>query len=84
MTRKQPKKYKPPVKKEKHPYPSRFGSHTSMIVEEKGAWVICEDEDGLYPTLRRFIDNGLADPHRFSTSVGYRKQAIKALEDQAK
>ena len=84
MTRKQPKKYKPPVKKEKHPYPSRFGSHTSMIVEEKGEWVICEDEDGLYPTLRRFIDNGLADPHRFSTSVGYRKQAIKALEDQAK
>jgi len=46
----------------------------------KGEWVICEDEDGLYPTLRRFIDTGLADPHRFSTTVSYRKQALKALK----
>tara|TARA_R100001143_G_C3319193_1_gene113899 strand:- start:231 stop:482 length:252 start_codon:yes stop_codon:yes gene_type:complete len=80
MARKNAKKHSAPKEKEKYPYPSRFGSHTSMIVEVKGEWVICEDEDGLYPTLRRFIDTGLADPHRFSTTVGYRKQALKALK----
>ena len=80
MARKNAKKRNTPKKEEKHPYPSHFGSHSSMVVEDKGEWVICEDEDGLYPTLKQFLDTGLADPHRYSTSVAHRKKALKALK----
>ena len=64
------KKRKAATKSFEHPYPSRYGSHGSMISE----WVrpldsdrvICEDEKGLYVTDRNRLDTGVADPHRWS------------------
>ena len=64
-------------KKEKYLYPSRHGSHSSMINEEKTAElialyghsknVVLEDENGFYITEKRRIDTGLADPSRYSS-----------------
>jgi hypothetical protein len=64
-------------KKEKYPYPSRHGSHSPMINEEKTAelealfgnsrQVVLEDEKGCYITERRRLDTGLADPNRYSS-----------------
>ena len=46
---------------------SWFGSHADMIVEEiKEKEVMCEDQNGRYKTLRDRLDNGLADPNRYS------------------
>jgi len=63
-------------KKEKYPYPSRHGSHSSMINEEQTAeldalfgnslQVVLEDEKGFYITQKRRLDTGLADPNRYS------------------
>lgn len=56
--------------KEVYKYPSRFGSHTTMAVEDETFElnhdeVVCEDEFGRYITNRNRLDNGLADPNRF-------------------
>ena len=51
-------------KKEKYPYPSRYGSHRSMVVHEDGNRVVCEDEYGQYWTTVDRLDNGEADPRR--------------------
>ncbi len=48
----------------KYTYPSRFGSHASMILKEEGDVVTCQDEFGEYTTSRSRIDNGLVDPAR--------------------
>ena len=46
---------------------SWFGSHADMIVEEiNEKEVMCEDQNGRYKTLRDRLDNGLADPNRYS------------------
>ena len=58
------KRYNPPKKAEPYPYPSRFGSHKSMVVSEHGDKVICKDEFGEYRTFVNRLDNGLADPKR--------------------
>lgn len=64
-------------KEEKYKCPSRFGSHTSMVVTDEGEEakselndneVICEDEFGRYKTKRSRLDDGLADPARFASS----------------
>ena len=72
------KAQKQAVKEKPYPYPSRFGSHRSMIVttlsseadsinEDTG--VLClEDEFGLYFTPTNRIDSGLADPNRYTES----------------
>ena len=52
--------------KEKYPYPSRYGSHESMIVALGHRIVVCEDELGEYDTEEKYLDNGLADPNRWS------------------
>ena len=62
-----------PVSKEKYKYPSRFGSHESMVVEDESfelnhGEVVCEDEFGRYKTTRKRLDDGLADPARFVSS----------------
>jgi len=64
-------------KKEKYPYPSRHGSHASMINEERTSelealfghsrQVMLEDEKGFYITEKRRLDTGLADPNRYSS-----------------
>lgn len=47
-------------------YPSRFGSHKSMVVEENSdGTVILQDEFGVYTTDATRLDNGLADPKRY-------------------
>ena len=51
---------------QKYPYPSRFGSHKSMVVKEDGEFVFCEDEFGQYKTLKNRLDNGCADPFRYA------------------
>ena len=62
-----------PVKQESYKYPTRFGSHSSMIDEEKtgelndGQKVVLEDEHGYYTTDRKRIDSGLADPNRYKS-----------------
>jgi hypothetical protein len=59
-----------PIKQESYDYPTRFGSHSSMIDEEKtgelndGQRVVLEDEHGYYTTDRKRLDSGLADPSR--------------------
>jgi hypothetical protein len=56
-------------KKVEYPYPSRFGSHKSMVKEDCGLLnVVCVDEFGDYLTGRDRLDNGRADPNRYATS----------------
>ena len=60
-----------PAKQESYKYPTRFGSHSSMIDEEKTGElnndkrVVLEDEHGYYTTDRKRIDSGLADPNSY-------------------
>ena len=54
------------VKKEVYPYPSRYGSHRSMVISKDGDKVVCKDEFGEYETTVGRLDNGLADPRRYS------------------
>lgn len=48
----------------KYPYPSRFGSHASMVIKTVGDKVILEDENGQYVTETRKLDTGLSDINR--------------------
>lgn len=62
------------TEKYKLEYPSRYGSHASMIDEAATAdmndpnKVVCKAELGLYITERNRLDNGLADPNRYTTA----------------
>ena len=56
---------------------THFGSHKEMVVEPipeqsgihlKANEVICRDDLGLYITEKTKLDNGLADPNRYSES----------------
>ena len=56
---------------------SWFGSHAEMVVsgEDEGTPVIklkknevvCKDDKGYYITLKARLDNGMADPNRYSS-----------------
>jgi len=84
MARKQKVRREIP-KVEKNSYPSRFGSHTTMVNKDMSNdlkddhWVICEDELGVYVTMVSRLDNGLADPYRFSTGKKNRKEMLDRL-----
>lgn len=53
-------------KKYIYPYPSRYGSHSSMVISElPDNMVVCEDEYGTYETTVDRLDNNLADPNRY-------------------
>ena len=62
---------KPP---ERYKYPTRYGSHLSMVDEEKTGElnkenkVVIEDEHGYYITDESRLDNGLADPKRYNSN----------------
>jgi hypothetical protein len=43
---------------------SPYGSHKSMVVQDLGDEVICEDQIGKYKTLKCRLDSGLSDPSR--------------------
>lgn len=57
---------------------SPYGSHVDMVVDPivlgsggaivalKDNEVICQDDRGYYTTLKASLDNGLADPNRYS------------------
>lgn len=48
---------------------TRYGSHSEMIVKDLEApegKVFLKDDVGVYLTDRKRIDNGLADPNRYS------------------
>ena len=70
MVRHSKRRYAGPQKKENYLYPSRYGSHKSMIDEEKTRelnddnMVVLQDEHGFYTTDVRRLDNKLADPNR--------------------
>ena len=59
-------------KEEKYPYPTRYGSHASMIDEAQSEdlkdkeLAVLTDEHGSYVTLRNRLDSGLADSRRYS------------------
>jgi len=68
----------PRAKKElEKEFPSKYGSHLSMIDEGKTAElealygdnkrVVLEDEKGQYITYRSRLDSGLADPRRYTS-----------------
>ena len=67
--------------KNKYPYPSRFGSHASMINHEETAklnnlnYVVCTDEFGDYITLISSLDNGLADVMRHNRKSVWEKMS---------
>lgn len=61
--------------------PSQFGSHRSMVVDPEQyvsakdnrstvscgpGVVLCKDDKGFYATLEERLDNGMADPKRYS------------------
>ena len=49
---------------------SRYGSHEKMVVEylDDGE-VVCIDDSGYYKTIQSRLDNGLADPNRYSINA---------------
>ena len=56
-------------KKEEYACPSRFGSHKSMVIAEReDGTVVCHDEFGDYITPKNRVDNGSADPNRYTES----------------
>ena len=77
------KKYVAPVKKEEYAYPSQYGSHASMVVEnnEGDAWIACKDEKGPYVTSRTHLDSGLMDPYRLTTAKFRRGMGEKHFPD---
>ena len=60
--------------------PSWFGSHASMVIDHEDvqiggqdvklsdAQVLCQDDSGYYITYKDRLDNGQADPNRYSSS----------------
>ena len=60
--------------------PSWFGSHASMVVDHTELQVggkdiklaehsvLCQDDRGYYVTDKDKLDNGLADPNRYSAT----------------
>lgn len=53
--------------------PSAYGSHASMVVDHKefklelnDDEVLCKDDNSYYITKKNRLDNGLADPNRYS------------------
>lgn len=63
-----------PADKKTFSYPSRFGSHASMIDEEKTKelnnplLVVLKDDLGHYTTERKRLDTGMGDPNRYAES----------------
>lgn len=50
---------------------SPYGSHKSLVIERDDVnlepdEVLCKDERGVYKTSSNRLDNGLADPNRWS------------------
>ena len=67
-----------------YPYPSQFGSHSSMIDQEATVklddlkLVACRDAYGVYVTERNRLDNGLSDNNRAN---GRRMHGVETNKD---
>lgn len=49
---------------------SQYGSHADMLVEElPDGKVLLKDDNGTYITEKSCLDNGLADPRRYSGRI---------------
>jgi len=83
MGKKGKRQYTPLSKKQESDYPSRYGSHASMVVKNdlSGAWVACKDGRGLYITSELHLDNGLMDPWRIATTPWRNKTFKKQFPD---
>jgi len=63
-------------------YPSRYGSHNSMVDSELTAklkndtFVVLKDEHGAYITEKKLLDSGVADSYR-NASTEYRENLVK-------
>lgn len=73
-------------KQEKYLFPSHYGSHASMVDQAETSrldseWCVCKDEYGMYVTLRRNVDTGLADPYR-AGSLEWRTQKLQEVTGQ--
>jgi hypothetical protein len=65
------------VNKSKEVYPSDYGSHASMLVNDNGGQrVTCKDGRGVYVTERKALDNGMMDYHR-SVSLEERETTLR-------
>jgi hypothetical protein len=66
-------------------FPSRFGSHKSMIdstiVPKDENLVVCKDEFGHYVTEKKRLDDRCADPNRFANTK-YRNRVLEETEKQ--
>ena len=86
MPRFSKRRYSGPQKKEDYSYPTIYGSHSSMIDEEKTEQlneegkVVLKDEHGYYTTQKSRLDSGFADPNRYKTNrlIWYKKEARNA------
>ena len=78
MGKKGKRQYTAPSKEKNSPYPSRYGSHESMVVEnnEGDAWIACKDDKGPYVTSRTHLESGLMDPNRLTTAK-FRRDMVK-------
>ena len=60
--------------------PSRFGSHTSMVVADReDGTVVCRDEFGDYWTYKDRLDIMLSDPSRYTAT----HRLVKSKEEAA-
>lgn len=70
-------------------YPSRFGSHASMINQAATAelndpdLVVLTDEFGNYSTYKNRLDNGFADPKRFNENRLSKLFSAKKKEEKS-
>jgi hypothetical protein len=65
-----------------------YGSHLEMVVDKddydviiNDEQVLCEDEKGVYVTLKNRIDSGLADPNRYSSRKTINKKVVEAVPE---
>jgi hypothetical protein len=74
-----------PSKKVEEPtYPSRYGSHASMVEVDLGPYVILKDKEGYYLTTKEKMDTGLVDQHRTSLLKKREQKLIEFCENLGK
>lgn len=67
-----------------YPFPTRYGSHASMVVSEETEKLgdptvcVCKDEHGMYVTEKKRLDDRMADPNRHSDTE-WRRNKFNAI-----
>jgi hypothetical protein len=76
-------KFEKPQKEAPSKFPSRYGSHQSMVDASyqltDASLVVCVDEEGPYVTERWKLDSGLADLNRSALPENRKERLQKAL-----